>query len=158
MKLLYLQVFYTFKIHSCQAILIILLYVLLNLYPLFCDILHFWQRRPKKLQFIPKFFSWTKMYLLWVPGRFVNLHVGVHNHCQNKLLLVSPLVGYSRQVWLLGCLKPWHEPMNTRTHLGYIRGLPGKEAFFQRLYHSSIVQHTKRIQSRPYPNGFVIHV
>lgn len=34
MKPLYLQVFYTFKIHSCQAILIILLYVLLNSDPL----------------------------------------------------------------------------------------------------------------------------
>lgn len=66
MKLLHLQVFYTFKIHSCQAILIILLYVLLNLYPLFHDILHFWQSRPKKLQFISKFFGWTKMCLWWI--------------------------------------------------------------------------------------------
>lgn len=87
MKPLYLQVFYTFKIHSCQAILIILLYVLLNSDPLSGDILGFWQCSPKKLQFISKLCGWTKMYLLWIRGNLLIYCFGTLIHWQSLLAL-----------------------------------------------------------------------
>lgn len=96
MKPLYLQVFYTFKIHSCQAILIILLYVLLNSDPLSGDILHFWQCSPKKLQFISKLCGWTKMYLLWIRG---NLLI----YCFGALIPWQSLLALNFQRAILMC-------------------------------------------------------
>lgn len=52
---------------------------------------------------------------------------------------------------LIGVL---HEPMSTGPHLGLL----GKGLTFKCCWHSGIVQHTKKMQSRPYLNGFVIHI